>query len=349
MFTESELKKHLNSGHFKNLYLCFGEEKMLVKRSVELIEKKISGEEALNEFNYHIFGADSDIGEISITADIIPFMSERNILRINDMDIDKLKKSDFDALMTILKKLPDTTVVIFAMPTLELTSKTAKSQFKKLMSFIDKNGVCIELTHRSGLALERDLCKWAKAGGCTMSELTAHKLIQYAGEDLNRLNGEMKKLTAYADGAEITPEMIELLVSKSTEASVYDLFGYIVAGNTDKAINAISVLFYQQVSGVYICTVLSGAYLDAYRVRIGIEAGKSTGEIGEDFGYKNRSWVLGKIIKQIRPVTTKALRRSLDELIDVQTRLVTETADERIEIERLVCKLALIAEDRRDD
>ena len=127
MYTESELKKHLNSGHFKSLYLCFGEEKMLVKRSAELIAKKISGGE-LNEFNYHTFDNDSDIADISITADIIPFMSEYNILRISDMDVDKLKKSDFDALITIIKNLPASTVMIFAMPTLETTSKTAKAR-----------------------------------------------------------------------------------------------------------------------------------------------------------------------------------------------------------------------------
>ncbi len=348
MYTESELKKHLNSGHYKNVYLCFGEEKMLVKRSVELIEKKISGGD-LNEFNYHVFDNDSDIAEISICADMIPFMSEWNIIRISDMDIDKLRKDDFDALMKILKALPESTVVIISMPTLEVTSKTAKSQLKKLITFADKNGACIELTHRSGLALERDMCKWAKAGGCSMSELTAHKLIQFAGEDLNRLNAEMKKLTAYADGREITPEMIELLVPKTAEASVYDLFGMIVDGNTDKALAAVSVLFYQQVSGVYICTVLSGAYIDAYRARVGADAGKPIDMIGEDFGYKNRTWVLSKLQKQIRRVTTTSLRKSIDELLEVQTRLVTEMVDERTEIERLVCKLVLIAEDRSDD
>ena len=84
-----------------------------------------------------------------------------------------LSKDDFEALMTILKNVSSQTVIIFAMPTLNVTSKTAKAQMKKLISYIDKNGVCIELTHRTGLALERDMCKWAKAGGCTMSELTA--------------------------------------------------------------------------------------------------------------------------------------------------------------------------------
>lgn len=347
MYTESELKKHLSGGHFKNVYLCFGEEKMLVKRSAELIEKKLSDGE-LNEFNYHVFDDNADISEISVSADIIPFMGGRNILRINDMDIDKLRKDDFEALMKITENLPDTTSVIFAMPTLDVTSKSAKAQMKKLIAFVDKNGVCMELLHRSGLALERDMCKWAKAGGCTMSELTAHQLIQCAGTDLNRLNAEMKKLTAYANGGEITPDMIELLVSKTPEASVYDLFGLIVEGKIDKALSSIAGLFYQQVGGVYICTVLSGAYLDAYRVRIGNEAGKPTAEIAENFGYKKRAWVLDKISRQIRRMTTAALRRSIDELLDVQTRMVTETVDERIEIERLVCQLTLIAEDRSD-
>lgn len=346
--TESELKKQLNSGKFSNLYLCFGEEKMLVRRCAELIEKKISGGD-LNEFNYHVFDHDSDLSEISVCADMIPFMSEWNLLRINDMDPDKLSKEDFDALMTVVKNASGQTVIIFAHPTLELKSKTAKARMKKLIAYVEKNGVCLELSHRTGLQLERDLCKWAKAGGCSMNELTAHRLIQYAGEDLNRLNAEMKKLTAYADGAEITPDMIDLLVSKTAEASVYDLFGLIVDGRLDKAMSAIGTLFYQQISGVYICTVLSGAYLDAYRARVGFEAGKPSSAIAEDFGYKNRKWVLDKIARQIKNVTTDSLRRSLDELLALQTRMVTETVDERIEIERLVSKLALIAEDRSDD
>lgn len=347
MFTESELKKHLSAGHFKNIYLVFGEEKMLVKRCVELIEKKISGGD-LSEFNYHVFDNDSEISDISVSADMIPFMSEWNIVKILDMDIDKLKSDDYDALVKVLENLPESTVVIFAMPTLEVSSKTAKAHLKKLITYADKHGVCMELMHRSGLALERDMCKWAKAGGCTMTELTAHKLILYAGEDLNRLNAEMKKLTAYADGGEITEEMIELLVSKSTEASIYDLFGYIISGNLDRAMNALSVLFYDQLSGMTICSVLSGAYLDAYRARVGSESGRSMQQVGEDFAYRKRAWVLDKTQRTIRRVTTSALRRSLDELLEVQTRLVTESTDEKIEVERLMCRLVLLAEDRSD-
>lgn len=348
MYTENELKKHLSGAQFKNIYLVFGEEKMLVKRVTQLIEKKISGGD-LNDFNYHVFSDDTDIAPISVSADIIPFMSEYNIIKLVDFNIDKMPKEDFDDLMKILKGLPESTIAIITMPTLDVTSKTAKAQFKKLITLADKSGVCIELSHRSGLKLERDLCKWARDGGCTMTELTAHLLIQYVGEDLNRLNTELKKLTAYADGAEITPAMIELLVHKTAEASIYDLFGYIMSGSTDRVMAALSVLFYEQVSGVLICNVLSGAYLDAYRARIGADAGKSMDDVASAFAYGKRAWVLKKMLTATRSVTLASLRRSIDELLTVQTRLVTETSDERIEIERLVCKLVLIAEDRADE
>ena len=348
MLNESELKKHLSEGRFKTVYLVFGEEKMLVKRCAELILKKLSGGE-LNDFNYHEFGDGADVADISVSADIIPFMAERNIVKLTDLNADKMPAEDFKALMKILERLPESTSVVLTMPTLDVTSKTAKAQMKKLIAFADKNGVCMELLHRTGLALERDLCKWAKAGGCTMTELTAHKLILFVGEDLNTLNNEMKKLTAFADGAEITPEMIDQLVHKNTEASVYDLFGYIIAGDTDRVMQALSVLFYEQTSGMTICSVLASAYLDAYRSRVGAEAGKSPTEIAADFGYGKRTWVLDKIRRQIGRVTTASLRRSIDALTQTQHRLLTEPVDERIETERLACSLVLIAEDRSDD
>ena len=82
MAKESELKKHLNSGQFSHLYLCFGEEKMLVKRSVELIEKKISDGD-LNEFNYHVFDNESDLSEIAGCVGMIALRSGWVAVRIN--------------------------------------------------------------------------------------------------------------------------------------------------------------------------------------------------------------------------------------------------------------------------
>lgn len=344
MYNETTLKKHLSTGEFKNIYLLFGEEKMLVKRSTELTLNKLGGGE-LTEFNYHRFSGDVTISELSVTADILPFMSDRNIIRVDDLNADKLTNDDFKALMKVLGDLPATTYIVLSMPTLDAEPK---SNMKKLIAFADKSGICAEMKHRTGLQLERDLCRWAKEGGCVMSELTAHHLIGRVGQELSVLNSELKKLCAYANGAEITPEMIDLLVSPNLEARIYDLFGFIIAGNTDKALKSIDILLYQQTPAMSIVSVLSREYIDAYRVRCASEAGVGMDQLAEEMGYGKRAWVLKKKLPQIRRVTTASLRRSLDELKDVSLRLVTTAVNERVELEKLICKLSLYAEDRAD-
>ena len=101
MLNETELKKALNAGQVKNLYMVFGEEKMLVKMSSELILKKI-GKGELSEFNYHVFDSTADIYDINVACSMISFLSEINVVRINDMNIDQLKAADFKALMSVV-------------------------------------------------------------------------------------------------------------------------------------------------------------------------------------------------------------------------------------------------------
>lgn len=348
MLTESELRKQLNSGQTKKLYMIFGEEKMLVKLTAETLLKKL-GKGELSEFNYHIFDSAADIYDINVACSMISFLSDINIVRINDMNLDKLKAADFKALMSVAENLPDQTILIFVMPTLELTSKSAGAQAKKLISYIDKNGCCVELSARSQMQTERQVLSWAKAGGCEMRGETADYLIRCVGNNLSILNNELKKLCAYADGAEITFEMIDELCAKNAEARIYDLFDHIIAGNTDKSLNVLKTLYDRRTDSVYICTVIAGAYTDAYRLRVGSKSGMKPAEAMKEFSMKKPEWAVNKLLRQIRNVTTSALSRSLDEIADTSLRLISVTMNPQTEVEKLVVKLCLLSQDHSDD
>lgn len=348
MLNETELKKALNAGQLKNLYMVFGEEKMLVKLSVEQILKKI-GKGELSEFNYHVFDSSADIYDINVACTMISFLSEINVVQLNDMNIDKLKAADFKALMSVIENLPESTVLIFAMPTLELTSKSAGAQAKKLIGYIDKHGCCVELLKRSQMQTERQLLSWAKAGGCEMRGEVADYLIRYVGNNLTILNNEMKKLCAYADGGEITIEMIDELCPKNLEAKIYDLFDYIIAGNSDKSMNILRTLFDLRSEPVYICTVIAGAYVDAYRLRVGAQSGMKPAEIMKGLSMRKPEWAVNKILRQTRNVTVSALRRSLDEITETSVRLISVNTNAQAQVEQLVVKLCLLSQDHSDE
>ena len=137
--------------------------------------------------------------------------------------------------------------------------------------------------------------------------------------------------------------MVELLVAKNLQAKIYDLFDYVVALNFDKAMQTIDVLFYQREEPVAIVIALANAYVDTYRARVALESGVPVKVMADELSYKNRAWVLDKMSKQSRRISTVALRQSLSELLDLNERLVSVTVNPRVELEKLISKLIMIA------
>ena len=337
---ESEFKKHISSGEHLNLYLIYGDEKMLVRNMTERFLNRLAGDER-NEFNFHEFDDESRIEDISFACDVMPFMSPLNIVVIKDMDFDNLRDGaeDFDALMNIIGNIPDTTVLIFYMPTL---LQCKGKRFSKVKGYIEKHGIAVNISPRPDLGIEKILTKWARDGGCKMSELTANKLIKYVGNDLNTLHSELEKLVAYADGDVITEDMVKLLVSEKLEARIFDLFDYIIAKNSDKALKALNILFDQREEPIAIVIILGYSYIDAYRIRVVRESGVSLDTFAQDFKYTQR-WKLDKISKQTKDMQTRVLRESIDEIISSQQKLVSSSADSKIEAEKLISKLIILA------
>lgn len=338
---ESDFKKHISSKQYSNLYFIDGEEKMLVTTYTDILTKKLMGENP-PEFNYHVFDNDSDISDVCVACDVVPFMSDKNCVKISDLDLENKAITDVDAIAEIAKNLPDTTVLILSMPTLAPPQKATK-KYKRIRDIFEKNGVVADLQKRSELSLEKTVCKWANECGSKISPILASKLIGICTNDLRVLRSEVEKLSAFAGEQEITDEMIELLVAKNLQAKIYDLFDYVIALNFDKAMHTIDVLFYQREEPVSIVIALSTAYVDTYRARVALESGVPVKIMADELSYKNRAWVLDKMSKQSRRISTVALRESISELLDLNERLVSVTVNPRVELEKLISKLIMIA------
>ncbi|MBQ7134468.1 MAG: DNA polymerase III subunit delta [Ruminococcus sp.] len=343
---EPDLKKHLSSKQFSNLYFIDGEEKMLVGMYTDNLIKKLMGENP-PEFNYHVFNSECEITDVSVACDVMPFMSDKNCVKLIDFDLENMSTDDIDALSEIAVNIPDTTVLIFSMNTVAPPQKASK-KYKKIREIAEKNGIVADLSRRSALSLEKTLCKWASDCGSKISPVTASKLINTCSNDLNVLHSEIEKLSAYAGEEEITPDMIELLVAKNLQAKIYDLFDFVIAQNFDKAMQTIDVLFYQREEPVSIVIALSNAYVDMYRARIASESGINMKVMADELSYKNRAWVLDKMAKQSKRISTVAMRKSIDALLDLNERLVSVTVNPRTEIEKLISKLILIARGEKD-
>lgn len=348
---EKSLKGHITSKKYNNIYMVFGDEKYLIKHYTALLVKKIAGE-VPDEFAFHEFTKEFEMQSLNIAVSAVPFMAQFNCVVVYDLDVNKLDEADYEALKTVLSSVPDTTVLIFSMPTLDTSQKNSdnnKNKFKSFCNLLVKLKADVyEINQRDAVALEHQLAKWADKSGKKLSLPTASKIIFYCGTNLQVLKNELDKLIAYTgDREEIVVEDVEKVVVKKLEARIFDLMDYVIIGNLEKAYAMLHKLFELKEEPRTVVRLLGMSYIDIYRARVTTESGGDMKETAEFFKYGARSWVLSKIKTKAERLSTNAIRESVAEILELSARLNTVTLNEEAEVQKLIAKLLLIANKER--
>ena len=93
--------------------------------------------------------------------------------------------------------------------------------------------------------------------------------------------------------------------------------------------------------------VLSNSFIDAYRIRVADECGVTQNQVAEDFDYKKRAFALKSARKSTSRVSTEALRKCLDALIEADLCFKFTSLNQRLYLEQLIAKLLIIAQEGR--
>lgn len=342
--TEAELKKQIKTKSFSPVYLIYGSEQMFVKRYTQLLTQSVTGKNP-SDFNFHTFNGDIELDDFAASLQIVPFMSEYNCVVVMDIHLDNMDSDSLDRFKEITNKPYEGTILIISMPTY-IPSKN-KAAFNALVKRVDKIGSVCEFAKLNQAMLERYVAKWANENGKMISHVNASKIISNCGEDLNLLKNEVSKISAYAQGEEITLSDIEKLSTVNLETKIFALSDAVLNGNGDKAFSTLDLLFYQREEPIMMLYVLSASYIDAYRIRIADECGVLKDNVAKDFDYKNRAFVLQNARKATARVSTEALRKSLSVLIEADEKFKTTSINARLYMEQLIAQLLLIAKEGR--
>lgn len=342
--TEAELKKQIKSRQFSPAYVIYGNEQMFVKRYTEMLTQAVAGKTP-SDFNFHTFSGDINLDDFAASLQIVPFMSEYNCVLATDIYFDNMDKDSLDRLKEITETVTDGTILIISMPSY-IPSKN-QTAFKNLIKKIEKTGSVCEFNKLNQSMLERYIAKWANENGKTISHVNASKLISYCGDDLNLLKNEIAKICAYASDEEVTLADIDKLATVNLETKIFALSDAVLNGNGQKAFNTLDTLFYQREEPIMMLYVLATSYIDAYRIRVADECGVLKDDVAKDFNYKNRAFTLANARKATSRVSTEALRKSLDVILEADLKFKTTAVNDRLYMEQLIAQLLLIAEEGR--
>ena len=342
--TEAELKKHIKQKNFSPIYVIYGTEQMFIKRYAEMLTEAVTGKNP-SDFNFHSFGGEINLDELAAAVQIMPFMSEYNCVLITDVFLDSMSADEIDRLKAILAQKISGTVVILSMPS--YVPKKNSSALTSIVKKAEKNGSVIKFEQLDQNTLERYIAKWANQNGKLISHINAAKLISYCGTDLNMLKNEVDKICAYSKSEDITLEDINKLASVNLETRIFALSDAVINGQGDKAFQTLDRLFYQKEEPIVMLYVLSNSFIDAYRIRVADECGVTQNQVAEDFDYKKRAFALKSARKSTSRVSTEALRKCLDALIEADLSFKSTSLNQRLYLEQLIAKLLIIAQEGR--
>lgn len=338
LFDEKQLKQHIREKNFFPVYLIFGDEAYLKQfYSEQLVKKNV--DPAFESFNYDMYaGAGLDLSEVYERASLMPMMSEKRCVAVDDFKLDSLSQKDIEKMEAAFSSLPESTVLIFRQGSVPFSKKTGK----KVLSLFEKYGAACELNKRKGRELTKPLIASAAKQGCELSQHAADYLVASVGDDFNVLINELGKVCNFVGSGEITRAHIDAVAVKTLDAKVYYLTKSLLAGNFDKAYEALDTLLKQKTEPQYILGAIIGSYVDMYRAKTAAVSGRQPSEIAGSFSYKGREFVLRNAAADSSKIEPERLRACLEELSRADMMLKTGADSGSLVIEQLMVKLLLI-------
>ena len=345
LLNEDTLKKQIKSGEFSNLYLLYGNEGYLKQfYANQLCSKSVSSDFA--DFNLKkLDGKDTTLNEIYDCTTSFPMMDNYTCTLVKDFPLNTYvgdRGKINDELFSILADIPETSILIFWMDTIEVEEKNSK--WAKIIKTFDENGACAKIDKRTRSALEKLLISSAAKKNCSLSKDVAGYMISLVGEDMSTLQNELNKVCAFANSGEITKKHIDETVIVSVEAKIFNLSRMIAKGEADNAFETLSNLFKLREEPVMILGVLSKAYVDMYRVKAAKEKGISYTNLATLFpaSYKNKNFILDNASRDGANYSVAQLKNALSILSDTDRRLKSTGEDGKIVLEELILRLLRI-------
>lgn len=335
---EKAFRQTIKNGIEKNIFLFSGNDDYLKKfycgKLISLVTDKSTA-----AFNLHSYDEPQDLDGVFADAEIMPVMAENTCLLIKGYPLFGLNAQKLKELKKNLSAVPESTVIIFYMTASECDISAAKQN--GVINIFSEIGTAVVIDHRTRSDTVRLLMSRAKDKGTEISRENAEYLTECVGDDMSVLLNEFVKVCAFSCGQPVTKEMIDKTAVKSVEASVFDISDSIFSGSTEKALSAMNAVLKQKIAVQAVIGALSNSYVNLYRYKTALNAGKTISDFAEKFQYRETKYQFKKIAAVSKKISMEAVRKSIDILSEADIKSKSTQTDAAVLLTETISKLAL--------
>lgn len=326
-----ELKKHIKNSAPAPLYVFYGSEAYLREFYLRKLKELIvpQGTEAFNMTTLEKRGFSSDV--FLEALDAAPFMAERRLIIVRDVDIFK-QKEEFEPIFKA--KWKDTTVV-FCFETLEYKPDARTKLYKSIAAF----AAIVEFKPQT----EKDLIPWIKRHFSAYDKQIDTDVAQYlvflCGRDMTTLLREIEKISAFSTVAEISRRHIDAVGTPTVEAVAFDLTDAIAAGDTGKALEILRKLTDMREEPIMLVGAIGKQARGLYLARLALDAGQGRDVVMRGMGY-HHTFPADKLLHSARRLGLERCRRAVIACFQADSDLKLGF-DKTLTVERLIAEMSL--------
>lgn len=328
LLTASALGKTIRENDIDSLYYFYGHDTAALESFTKRLVNKLCPADA-QVMNFHkLDGKNLDFPMLTDACEALPFMAERVVVTINDLNIDAVTKDDLDDLKKILGSLGETTTVIIYATGVDLfkNKKYLTDKNKRFADFCEKHGTVCNFEYKRASDLGKSISTYLAKSGCTITKSNAEYLANLCLCDTAFISKELEKLSAYAEGREVTREDIDLLCIRRIESDGYSLAINILRGNAAMVFTRLRELDVQNYEPYAIIGIIGFSLADIYRAKLARSSGMSVADVAKDFSYaKNREFAVKNAYSECGNISAERIRKTLEILSETDLMLKTRS------------------------
>ena len=304
-FNYRESVRSLKENGPKNLYLIWGPEDYLADQFFAEIKKLCVTDEG-DDFSYRkLTERDFDALALREAVDSVPFLSERSLVEIRGIDLNKLKEAD--EIISILSDIPEYCTVVFMCGAAFEPDKRLK-----IYKSFAKYGSEICVTAQSGDQLIKWIIKRFAAAGKGIELNAAQRLISVSGGLMNRLIPEINKIASYAKGDRVTEADVDAVAHHIPEAVVFDMTEALARGENNTAMRLLRELLADKNNEpTQMLAIVGNQMRQLYAARVAID-----NELGKDYVVKTLGlkydFIANKLMASAHRFSAGQLKRAVE-------------------------------------
>lgn len=335
------LQGQLKNGTIERLYYFYGSDILQVESCVKKLLKAVGGD---GDSVTRLDGANLDLDQLADEAELCPMFADYNCIVVHDCNLESMREDARKTLRSILENVADSTVLVFYVTGFDIYGgKTGKSKKptaknKTIIDYIAKHGTVCVLEPKTPAAMASDISVSVRKRGCTIGQDAAKLLAEECGCQTLTIQQELGKLCAFADGGEITVEMIRNMVSPQLETTVYELTKAVIRRHPAAAMQAVDELLAMRMEMPYLMAVVSGCFIDMQRAVVAKQNRRTVQDVTADFSYRF-DFMVENAFRDSRGETAAHITKCLKLLCDAERRLHSQAVNERVLFEQTIAEM----------